>query len=112
MAIEQVRRPSQLDMAGIRPPLQRTPSWSPHLWHDRSSLGRRRSLFIVPSVDERAEGRALNKRNVQIVLFAVGYIFPLGKMKPGRLFRSGDADLLSSLVHCLFSTSPTEIGRE
>ena len=95
MAIEQVRRPSQLDMAEIRgPPLQRTPSWSPHLWHDRSSLGRRRTLFIVPSVDERAEGRALNKRNIQIVLFAIGYIFPLGKMEPGKLFRSSDADLL------------------
>ena len=96
MDIEQVRRPSQIDLAEIRgPPRQRTsPNWSPHLWHDRSSLGRRRTLFIVPSVDERSEGRALNKRNIQIVLFAIGYIFPLGKMELGRLFRLNHANLL------------------
>ena len=95
MAIEQVRRPSQLYLADMRGlPLQRSPSWSPHLWVDRSSLGRRRSLFIVPSLDERAEGRALNKRNIQIVLFAIGYIFPIGKMRLERLLRSKDADPL------------------
>ena len=95
MAIEQVRRPSQLDLAEMRGlPLQRTPSWSPHLWVDRSSLGRRRSLFIVPSLDERAEGKALNKRNIQIVLFAIGYIFPIGKIRLEGLFQSKGADLL------------------
>lgn len=56
-----------------------TPNWSPHLWHDRTSLGRRRSLFKAPSMDEQAEGKALSKRNVQIVLFAVGFVLPLCK---------------------------------
>ena len=56
-----------------------TPNWSPHLWHDRTSLGRRRSVFKAPSMDERAEGKALTKRNAQIILFAVGFIVPLCK---------------------------------
>ena len=53
-----------------------TPNWSPHLWHDRTSLGRRRSVFKAPSMDEHAEGKALTKRNAQIVLFAVGFVCP------------------------------------
>ena len=56
-------------------PLQRRVS--PHLWHDRASLERRRSLFKAPSIDEAAEGNALTKRNVQILLFALGFILPL-----------------------------------
>ena len=73
-------RPQSLDLAGIRGPSRRriSPTRSPHLWHDRASLGRRRSLFMAPSVDEQAEGYALTKRNVQIVLFALGFIFPPG----------------------------------
>ena len=50
---------------------------SPHLWHDRASLRRRRSLFKAPSIDEAAESNALTKRNAQILLFVLGFIFPL-----------------------------------
>lgn len=54
-------------------------NWSPHLWHDRTSLGRRRSVFKAPDMDERAEGKPLTKRNAQVILFAVGFVFPLCK---------------------------------
>lgn len=56
---------------------QVSPTWSPHLWHDRASLGRRRSLFLQPSMDEAAEGIGLTKRNLQIICFSLGFVFPL-----------------------------------
>lgn len=54
--------------------------WSPHLWHDRRSMGKRRSMFKAPSIDQQAENSALTPRNVQIVLFAVGFILPFGML--------------------------------
>lgn len=68
------------DLVEIRGPPRRrvSPNWSPHLWHDRTSLGRRRTIFQAPSIDEQAEGNSLNKRNAQIVLFVIGFIFPFG----------------------------------
>ena len=53
--------------------------WSPHLWHDRRKLGRRQTIFRPPSLDEEAEGHALSKRNAQVLLFAVGFMFPPGE---------------------------------
>ncbi|KAL8871398.1 MAG: hypothetical protein Q9174_002757 [Haloplaca sp. 1 TL-2023] len=50
--------------------------WSPHLWHDRRSVGRRRSVFRAPSLDQHAEG-PFGRRNVQVLLFTVGFVFPL-----------------------------------
>jgi len=52
--------------------------WSPHLWHDRRAVGRR-SLFQPPSLDEQAEGHPMSRRTAQIILFAVGFVFPIGK---------------------------------
>lgn len=45
-------------------------------------MGKRRSLFKAPSMDEQAEGSALSRRNAQIVLFAVGFVFPFGMLDP------------------------------
>ena len=74
-------RPTALDLAEImgspRPRL--SPNWSPHLWPNRACLGKRRSIFQAPSLDERAEGNAPNKRMAQKLLFAVGFIFPPGE---------------------------------
>ena len=53
-----------------------SPSWSPHLWHDRTSLGRRRTIFQRPFGGEVFDDRALTERNVQVVMFMLGYIFP------------------------------------
>ena len=74
-------RPREIDLTEIRGPPRRkiSPNWSPHLWHDRISLGRRQTIFQAPSLDEAAEGRALNKRNIQIMLFAFGFVFSPGK---------------------------------
>ena len=71
-------RPQELNPAEISGPSggRVSPTWSPHLWHDRTPLGRRRRLFQPPSIDEQVEGRALTKRNLQIALFAFGFIFP------------------------------------
>ena len=73
-------RPQELSLAGTRNSASRriSPTWSPHLWHDRTSLGRRRSMFKPPSIDEQAEGHALTRRNIQVAMFAVGFVFPLG----------------------------------
>ena len=57
-------------------------TWSPHLWHDRKSVANRRSMFIEPTLPVKDEGLELNKRSAQIVLFAIGFIFPLGKFSP------------------------------
>ncbi|KAF6241543.1 hypothetical protein HO173_000254 [Letharia columbiana] len=67
-----------LDLAEVRGPSRQRPSsnWSPHLWHNRASLSTRRTIFQAPSLDEQAEGNAPSKRTAQILLFAVGFIFP------------------------------------
>ena len=82
-----------------------TKDWSPHLWHDRTSLGRRRSLFKAPSLDERAEGKALNKRNIQIALFAIGFIFPSSKYA-SFIFKNPPLTLSTGLVHRLRPSPP------
>ncbi|KAL8734491.1 MAG: hypothetical protein Q9166_001391 [cf. Caloplaca sp. 2 TL-2023] len=51
--------------------------WSPHLWRDRRNAVRGRSVFKAPSLDEHAEG-PFGPRNVQVLLFPLGFIFPLG----------------------------------
>ena len=90
------------------PPMRRiTPNWSPHLWHDRTSLGRRRSVFKAPSMDEQAEGKALTKRNAQVILFAVGFVFPLCKDPTLRRIVQ-IADLVSRLVRCFPSSTPVK----
>ncbi|KAI4152987.1 MAG: hypothetical protein LQ340_002589 [Diploschistes diacapsis] len=64
---EQVRGPAR-DTAGA--------GWSPHLWHNRRSAIKRRTLFQAPSIDEEAEGKGLTRRNLQIWFFALGFILP------------------------------------
>ena len=73
-------RPATLDLAEVVGPPRRglSPNWSPHLWHNRASLGRRRTIFQAPSLDEKAEGKAPSKRTAQISLFAAGFILPPG----------------------------------
>ena len=73
-------RPAELSMAEMRGQPRPTTSsnFSPHLWHDRTSLGRRRTIFQAPSLDEKAEGSAMSKRNAQILLFALGFVFVPG----------------------------------
>ena len=51
--------------------------WSPHLRLDRRAT--RYSVWEPPSVNWSTEGGWFGRRNVQIVMFIVGWIFPFGK---------------------------------
>ena len=66
--------------------------WSPHLWHDRGAMGRR-SIFQAPSLDVEAEGHGMSRRTAQIVLFTVGFAFPIGKAGL-HLYDSGQTDMI------------------
>ena len=85
LAIGRVRI-GELDLAEVRGPPRRrlSPIWSPHLWHNRASLSKRRTIFQAPSLDEQAEGNTPSKRTAQILLFAVGFIFPPGDSVSSR----------------------------
>lgn len=65
--------------AGIMQTIRRKTSsiWSPHLRPDRRS--RRYSVWEPPSVNWSEDSGILGKRNAQIVLFIVGFLFPFGK---------------------------------
>jgi len=52
--------------------------WSPHLRLDRRAT--RRSVWEPPSVNWSTEGGWFGRRNVQIVMFIVGFIFPFAWM--------------------------------
>ncbi|MCJ1420361.1 hypothetical protein MMC32_006718 [Xylographa parallela] len=75
MAITSIPNPEVVVEVHGSPRRKISPSWSPHLWHDRRSAVDRRTIFIAPSLDEAAEGRALTRRNAQIWLFVLGFIF-------------------------------------
>ena len=75
--------PTRTEGVEIRGSPRRTTgqAWSPRLWHDRRSAVKRRTIFKEPSLNEAAAGRVLSpsRRNAQVYLFAIGFIFPLGK---------------------------------
>lgn len=58
--------------------------WSPHLRLDRRAT--RHSVWEPPSVNWSTEGGWFGRRNVQIVMFIVGWIFPFGKSPPFHLW--------------------------
>lgn len=73
-------RPSEINLVEVRgPPRSKfSNTWSPHLWQHRSSVPKRRSLFMAPAIDIEAVSRSPKRRTIQVVLFTVGFIFPLG----------------------------------
>lgn len=105
-------RPGGLDLAEVRGPPRRriSPSWSPHLWHNRASLSRRRTIFQAPSLDEEAEGNAPSRRTAQILLFAVGFIFPPGDLDPFREKACRLLTLSKRLVHSSLLAATSEAG--
>lgn len=52
--------------------------WSPHLRHDRRAINR--SAWVPPSVTWSTEGGAFGRRNIQVVMFIMGFIFPFAWM--------------------------------
>ena len=62
--------------------------WSPHLRSDRRAS--RYSLWEPPSAVWSAQGGLTSRRNVQIVLFVLGFVFPFGMLTtPGSLDAHG-----------------------
>ncbi|KAI1334189.1 hypothetical protein F5Y15DRAFT_429653 [Xylariaceae sp. FL0016] len=54
--------------------------WSPHLRIDRRKTGSRYSIWEPPSVTWSAESGFFGKRNIQVALFTIGFIFPFAWM--------------------------------
>ena len=52
--------------------------WSPHLRLDRRAT--RRSVWEPPSLSWSTEGGCFGRRNVQILMFITGFIFPFGML--------------------------------
>jgi len=75
-------RPSEINLVEVRgPPRPKfSNTWSPHLWQHRSSVPKRRSLFMAPAIDKEAVSRSPKRRTIQVALFTVGFIFPLGML--------------------------------
>jgi hypothetical protein len=66
------------DYGALRSLRRKTSSlWSPHLRQDRRAS--RYSMWDPPSVSWSADTGILGKRNAQVVLFIVGFLFPFGK---------------------------------
>ncbi|KAJ2985456.1 hypothetical protein NUW58_g5520 [Xylaria curta] len=62
-----------------RAPKKKTSSiWSPHLRPDNRAS--RYSLWRPPSVTWSTENRVLGRRNIQLVLFVLGFVFPFAWM--------------------------------
>lgn len=57
--------------------------WSPHLAHDRR-IGLRQSAWDAPSVDW-SQGGFSSEKNVQIIMFIVGFIMPICKWTPWNI---------------------------
>lgn len=76
-------RPSEIDLVEVRgvPRPKISDTWSPHLWAHRHSIPKRRSLFIAPTIDKTDVSKSPPRRNIQVVLFTFGFIFPLGMLK-------------------------------
>ena len=99
-------RPSETNPGEVRglPRRKISDAWSPHLWQHRSSVPKRRSLFIAPAIDNDAASKSSKRRNVQVVLFTVGFIFPLGMLSQESLVYR--MLIFNSLV-CCSHPSPT-----
>ncbi|EPE29700.1 hypothetical protein GLAREA_00860 [Glarea lozoyensis ATCC 20868] len=52
--------------------------WSPHLRMDRRAA--RHSVWDPPSVNWSADGSSFGRRNVQIIMFVAGFVFPFAWM--------------------------------
>ena len=69
-------RPDDLRVGFVR--RQTSSVWSPHLRQDRRAS--RYSNWEPPPETGSSNGPLLERRNVQVALFTVGFIFPLGKL--------------------------------
>lgn len=69
--------PARPVLAVVRGIKKQTSSiWSPHLGRDRRAA--RYSIWEPPTADWSAQSEMTGRRNAQIVMFVVGFIFPFG----------------------------------
>lgn len=76
--------------------------WSPHLRHDRRA-NNRISIWEPPTVTWATEGKVFGRRNMQIVLFLLGFIFPFCEYSPRPYL--WHLTNISSLDDCSFPSS-------
>lgn len=57
--------------------------WSPHLGVDRRAS--RYSIWDPPSVTWSADNGIFGRRNIQVLLFIIGFVFPFGTFTTGIL---------------------------
>ncbi|KAL8744646.1 MAG: hypothetical protein Q9190_003129 [Brigantiaea leucoxantha] len=79
-----------------------TQIWSPHLWHDRRSFGRNRSIFKAPSLDEHAEG-PFSRRNAQRKAWFIASFVPLPRKPPIEEILSPGQENISTDLEKRFS---------
>ncbi|EJT81781.1 hypothetical protein GGTG_01756 [Gaeumannomyces tritici R3-111a-1] len=74
--------PTDMDYNAIRPNLRKKTSslWSPHLGMDRRAISSRYGRWDPPSVSWSAESGVWGRRNIQVVMFVLGFIFPFAWM--------------------------------
>lgn len=51
--------------------------WSPHLDYDRRAS--RYSIWEPPSATWSEEAGIISRRNMQVILFIIGFVFPIGE---------------------------------
>jgi hypothetical protein len=51
--------------------------WSPHLAQDRRPVSQ--SIWQPPALQWEARSELTGRRNAQVTMFVVGFVFPLGK---------------------------------
>ena len=81
-SLEIVPAPQVDETVEVRGPPWRTLSdiWSPRLPHDKGAV--KRSVWRAPSFDEKAENNPFSRRNMQILMFVIGFMLPPGKFRP------------------------------
>jgi hypothetical protein len=89
--------------------------FSPRLRNDRRSQARL-SAWKAPSLDENLGSMLFSRQNRQILLFALGFIFPFGKLLPGcmhiTLVSAHHTDAHTSMDDCIIPSSAPEPGNE
>lgn len=80
---ENQHQPGHVRNFSIRAQIRKQTSsiWSPHLRQDRNAImSRYSSVWDPPSVVWSSGSSILNRRNVQVVSFVLGFIFPFGTL--------------------------------
>lgn len=101
--------PQDQDYGFLRSIKRKTSSiWSPHLRTDRRAS--RYSVWEPPSVTWTDDSGVLGRRNVQVVLFIAGFVFPFGECDPWHIILQPVARRLTkcSMDDCGFPSAANQ----